>query len=220
MLRPTLVLLGLLALGCGMLKSKPEYSEEIVGREDYHPPEPASVAPVGGASGGQAGSDPAEATAGGTASVGCDATFPAPVRGAPTDQLQCGGSVTGTTEGGSSSFGDEFYQRAFCTPARRHYDDAPEAIYRLEVPADTQATVTLDSPCAELDLAAVAWALDGIPTTAQVNRVRECEMDTHGGGGKLTLTAVDKAQVFLVVVDGQEGAAGPFRLEAACGTYR
>lgn len=67
---------------------------------------------------------------------------------------------------------------------------------------------------------AIAWGLDGLPGTAHVGRVRECEMDTKSGGGKLTLTSVDRAQTYLIVVDGKEGQSGNFSLKADCKTYR
>lgn len=229
---PVLACGALLSLACSMGPKKPEYSEEIVGREVVHAGQTAAGVAAAGEAGeaaeppgaqGAATDTPTgtgSAAAAPSAEVDCDATFPAPAQGAVTADLQCGGSITGTNEGGSSSFGDDFYQRAFCSPARQRYEDAPEAVYRLEVPANTQATVLLTSPCADLDLAAVSWTLEGLPTLAQVGRVRECEMATGTGGGKLTLTSVDRAQVFLLVVDGKQGEAGPFQLEAACGTYR
>lgn len=223
-LPPALAALALASLACSTGPKNPKYSEEIVGREVVHAGQTAAEAnqapSAPEASAAPGGAAPPATEPASSAQVDCDATLPAPAAGAVTDTLQCGGSITGTTEGGTNSFGDDFYQRAFCSPARQHYDDAPEAVYRLEVPANTQATVALHSPCADLDLAAVAWSLDGLPTLAQVGRVRECEMATGSGGGKLTLTAVDRAQVFLLVVDGKQGDAGNFRLEATCGTYR
>ncbi|NOY25051.1 MAG: hypothetical protein GXP62_04175 [Oligoflexia bacterium] len=218
MLHITLFTLGFLSVAsCG--PNNPKYSEEIIGREEYKAPAPGATqgGKIGGGSGG------GSASAGGATArdaVACDATFAAPKKGDVTSTIKCGGSVTASTEGGSSSFGDDFYQRAFCTPARKHYDDAPEAIYLLEVPADIQATVSLSSPCADLDIAAISWALGGLPTLAQVGRVRECEMDTKEGDGKLKLTSVNKSQVYLITVDGKQGAAAPFRIDVACGTYR
>ncbi|RME20197.1 MAG: hypothetical protein D6798_20965 [Deltaproteobacteria bacterium] len=93
-------------------------------------------------------------------------------------------------------------------------------IYRLELPADTKARVKLDSPCADLDLVSVAWKLDGVPTVDHVNRIAECEMDTHRGGGAITLTTVNKAQTFLVAVDGKDGDEGNYRISVSCETYR
>lgn len=223
MLRPTLALLLVLALACG--KEKPKYSEEIVGREEY-------VASPGWAP-GEAGATSAPPPPAATSASGgppppapklqqadCEVEYETPKAGGISSVLQCGGFFGGTTEGGTSSFGDEFYQRAFCSPARKRYDDSPEAIYAFELPANNQATITLDSPCAELDLVAIAWTLDGLPTTAQVGRVRECEMNAKSGGGTVTLTSVDRAQTFLIVVDGQEGQSGNFSLKADCKTYR
>ncbi len=221
MLRPTLALSALLALACG--RGTPKYSEEILGREEYVAPTADAVpsAPVEAPrplTVGSPGGPPPPVPQ--TTQADCEVRYDAPVQGATSGILQCGGFFGGTTEGGSSSFGDEFYQRAFCTPARQRYDQSPEAIYSFELPANNQATITLDSPCADLDIVAIAWGLDGLPGTAHVGRVRECEMDTKSGGGTLTLTSVDRAQTYLIVVDGKEGQSGNFSLKADCKTYR
>lgn len=218
MLRTALGLGLLLAFACG--RGKPRYSEEIIGREEITtPPTAATPAPTGGGPAAPAGtSAPAPPPRPSTAD--CEASYDAPVHGGISGTLQCGAELNGTTTGGRSSFGDEFYQRAFCSPARQSYDDAPEAIYAFELPANDQATITLDSPCADLDLVAIAWTLDGLPTTAQVGRVRECEMNTRPGGGTVNLTAIDRAQTYLIVVDGKKGAVGNFSLKADCKTYR
>ena len=210
-------LLLVLALGCR--PSNPRYSEQITGREEVHPGEHAAGSSNATRGGGNVSGSSADG-ASHDAPLSCGDPRPAPTHGGITGSLTCGGTVEGTTEGGSNSFGDRFYQSAFCTPARQHYDDSPEAIYRLEVPADIEAKVTLDSPCADLDLAAISWIGDTLPTDAQTNRVRECEMDTHAGGGSIKLTTVDKAQPYLVVVDGKDGEAAAFRLTVSCRTYR
>lgn len=218
MLRTTMGLGLLLALACG--RGKPKYSEEIIGREEVTTPATgATPASTTSAPTAPAGSSAPPALPR-PSSADCEASYDAPVHGGVSGTLQCGAEFSGTTTGGRSSFGDEFYQRAFCSPARQSYDDAPEAIYAFELPANDQATITLDSPCADLDLAAIAWSLDGLPTTAQVGRVRECEMNTRSGGGAVTLTAVDRPQTFLIVVDGKKGAVGNFTLKADCKTYR
>jgi len=213
-------LLLVLALACR--PSNPKYSEEITGREEVHPGDDAASTTQAARGGGGGGSS-ASARGGSQdeqAPVDCGATHSAPVKGGITGPLTCGATIEGTTEGGSNSFGDRFYQQAFCTPARRHYDDAPEAIYRFEVPADVEAIVTLDSPCADLDLAAVFWIGDSLPTAEQTTRVRECEMDTATGGGKVQLTTVNKVQPYLIIVDGKEGDTADFRLSVSCRTYR
>lgn len=147
----TLLAIALGCLACSTGPKNPKYSEEIVGREVVHAGQtaaevnqPSAQADAPAPTTSRAGASQAPPP---SAEVDCGASLPAPAAGAVTDTLQCGGTVTGTTEGGTSSFGDDFYQRAFCSPARQHYDDAPEAVYRLEVPANTQATVELHSPC-------------------------------------------------------------------------
>ena len=129
--------------------------------------------------------------------------------------------IEGTTVGGQKLIGDEFYQGAKCDPARTHFfRDSPEALYRLHVAPDTKAEIRLDTNCAELDPFAISWDRKTCPTKKHASMIRECEMDTHEGDGKLILTTVTKAQTYLIGVDGKEGAAGNFRLSIQCSAYR
>jgi len=212
--------LSLTLTACG-LPDLPKHTQERVGREDY-------VDPAVAASRSDAKSTSSTSTAAGATAQppaadsppSCDAHFDPPVRGGVTAELVCGGHVAASTEGGTSSFGDDFYQHAFCSPERAHYDDAPEAVYKLKLPPNTRATITLQSPCADLDVVAMSWVADSLPTVDEVGRVRECEMDTKTGGGKLTLTSVKNPQTYLIAVDGKQGDAAPFRLDITCGSYR
>ncbi len=136
--------------------------------------------------------------------------------------LTCGDEVEGSTSSGSMNWGDDFYQKAFCTPNRYDYDEGPEASYKLHVPADVQADIHLESPCEDLDVIAVAWIYDKCPEFAHADagRIRECEMDTDRGSGSVRVTTVNKAQTYLVVVDGKEGVSGNFRISVKCSSYR
>ncbi len=218
---PGLALLGVLLCGCG--EKIPTPWSKVEGREEVVTTGPQAGTTSGGSSSrATTAADPANATAGGGAaqeSVSCEGDLPTP-EGAVMGKLECGASVEGSSHFGATRWGDDFYQQAFCTPKRSRYDDAPEVLYRLEVPADTKADIVLDSPCTDLDLVAVAWQLDSVPQLQHVGRVRECEMDTKSGGGKVTLTTVGKAQTYLVGVDGKNGDEGNFRISVACSTYR
>jgi len=156
----------------------------------------------------------------GTEPIDCDKPYPTrSAIGCSQGTLTCGGSIEGNTSGGRSHFGDDFYQKKFCSPERHDYDEAPEAVYTLEVPGDIQADVYLTSDCEDLDIVAMSWAdTDRCPT---INHAfAECEMDTHKGGGKVRLTTVNKPQTYLLAVDGKKGATANFRITVKCSTYR
>ena len=61
----------------------------------------------------------------------------------------------GHTIGGVQRFDSRFYEKQFCTPRITNHDGGNERVYTLEMPeGDWTAYVTLDSPCADLDVAA------------------------------------------------------------------
>jgi hypothetical protein len=154
--------------------------------------------------------------------VPCEPAFKTPTpSGCSIQSLTCGSVVEGSTVGQGRRWGDDFYQSAFCTPYRHAYEEGPEAVYRLEVPANIQADVRLDSDCAELDVVSMSWTdTSSCPTLSHTTRIRECEMDTHDGGGSIRMTTVNDPQVYLLAVDGQRGEEGNFRLTVTCRTYR
>ncbi|MFZ5479153.1 MAG: hypothetical protein ACOZNI_20485 [Myxococcota bacterium] len=127
--------------------------------------------------------------------------------------LRCGDVVEGTTEGGDDLWDDPFYARHFCFPAGDDYG-GPERVYRLEVPANQDVTIRLDSDCVDLDVAALAWDYAGKCPTVNHN-IPECESTNRSGGGKVRLNTF-KARDYLVVVDGKKRETGTFRLTVQC----
>lgn len=151
----------------------------------------------------------------------CDPPFQSPsARDGIVGELQCGSEVQGNNAGGSTLWGDTFYQKAMCTPAREQYDSSPEDIWRLNIPADLEAEVTLISDCADLDLVGVSWQDDSIPKTEHHIRINQCDMDVGRRGGKLRLNAVGKDWTYLVGVDGKGGQTGNYKLRVRCYTFR
>ena len=70
--------------------------------------------------------------------------------------LSCGDTVAGHTRGGSHAFDTRFYESKYCTPATTRHDTGGERVYALTMPeGDHRARIFLDSPCADLDLAAI-----------------------------------------------------------------
>lgn len=155
-----------------------------------------------------------------TAPVDCDPEFKmsAP-RGCTQGTITCGDEVEGSNAPGRFKFDDDFYQHMQCTPERNHYDEAPEAVYRLHIPADVMATVTLISDCAELDVASYRWEEDDRCPTVKHPRA-QCEMDTSERGGSVVISTVNVPENHLLIVDGQKGETGNFRLKVDCRTYR
>ena len=155
--------------------------------------------------------------------VDCDIEHPDPASstGCVSRELQCNTVFEATTRGGKSHFGDDFYQKGFCTPQRNNYEHSPEAIYQLRVEPNIQVDLRLDSNCADLDLVAMSWDEYRCPTEKHATAIqKECEMNTKMDGGSLRLTTVNNPQTYLIAVDGKQGAFGNFRLTVNCKTYR
>ena len=155
--------------------------------------------------------------------VDCDEERPSPkpVRGCVTHEISCGDTVEGTTIGGDNNYGDDFFQRAYCTPRRNDYERSPEAIYKLRLGSNVKAVIRLDSNCIDLDQFAIAWEDQKCPTKKHAESIRECEFDDNPEGGKpIVVTTVDREQTYLVGVDGKHGAQGNFRLSVECYLYR
>lgn len=152
----------------------------------------------------------------------CDEPIPTKSpTGCCIERITCGDTVQGNTKVGKNHWGDDFYRAAMCTPGRADYEDAPEAIYELDLPADIQADVTLISGCEDLDLVAVGWKdTSRVPTEKHHVSIVECEMDDSKGGGSVRITTVNRGQTFLLGVDGKHGATGNFQIDVKCTTYR
>lgn len=155
-------------------------------------------------------------------SIDCKHPYPTPSprSNGIVGTLECGSVVEGNTADGSRLLGDNFYQGAFCTPERNQYDNSPEIIYRLHVPADLEAEVKLISDCVDLDLVGISWQEESVPRVEHKGRINQCDMDIGRKGGKLRLNAVGKDWYYLVGIDGKAGVTGNYRLSVKCYTFR
>jgi hypothetical protein len=146
-------------------------------------------------------------------SIDCDERDgPAPNR-CLSGKLRCGDVVSGTTRGGESKLGRDFYAHAFCFPAVDGHE-GPERVYLLQAPPNQDITLTLESPCGDLDVAALAFAYEGGCPTAS-HPIAECKANSARGGGTVRLNTFH-ARDYLVVVDGKDEAEGAFNLRVDC----
>ncbi len=131
-------------------------------------------------------------------------------------ELKCGETIIGHTTGGVRRFDTRFYESNFCTPATTDHDGGDERVYRLKVPdGDWTAVVTLDSPCADLDLAAMKHNDDRCPTSATM--VGQCEMYPKEGKTREQVRLVSQRESWWwIVVEGNGAAEGGFALSVQC----
>lgn len=147
----------------------------------------------------------------------CDTATPEPtVDGCVTATLSCGDVVRGHTLGEPARYTTAFYEANHCTPATTRHDAGGERVYRLDLPeGDWRAHVRLETPCADLDLAALRWSGETCPEPR--HQLTRCEMSTRTG------TATDEVELssrgpsrWYLVVDGKDDADGAFALQVRC----
>lgn len=133
-----------------------------------------------------------------------------------TDTLTCGQQVVGHTSGGVNRYNTRFYEANFCTPATTNHDGGEERVYRLQVPeGDRTVLVTLDSPCADLDMAALKWQQGDCPTAKSM--INQCEMWPKPMGAREQVRLVSQeATTWLLVVEGKGDEEGAFSLSVQC----
>jgi hypothetical protein len=132
-----------------------------------------------------------------------------------TAEIKCNETVIGHTRGGTRNFDTKFYEQKYCWPATIQKDGGDERVYRLKIPEQTRAYVTLDTPCADLDVMAMKWSGDVCPTAT--HRVAQCEQLRKDGTSREQLIFEGiNATEWLVVVEGVGDAEGPFALHVQC----
>lgn len=137
--------------------------------------------------------------------------------GCLTGILKCDQTVTGHTRGGVQRYDSEWYDDQQCTPATTDHDGGDERIYRLDVPeGDWTAFVTLESPCANLDL--FGWLGDKreCPPVETQSKSR-CESSVAAGRKREAIRMVSQhAASWYVVVEGVDDEEGLFTLSVQC----
>lgn len=208
-----LSVLGLSALACSGIVGKKE-PEVVIGQGDAAPPKPLMAAPqvTGGSSA------PVQLDGPGNG-PDCDRDLKKPAADCALAMLKCGESVEASNEGQGKRFDDDFYQSKYCTPQRHRYVDSPEAIWAIDLPADTQADVVLHTDCVDLDLFSIRWA-EATTCPSRSSGTGECEGSTRSGDDTVRIQTVQRPERHLIWVDGKAGATGNFRIEVQCRNYR
>ena len=135
--------------------------------------------------------------------------------GCITAKLKCNETVIGHTVGGVKKFDSKFYEKKFCTPRITNHDGGDERIYRLDMPkGEWTAVVTLDSPCATLDLFAVKWNGDKCPTMS--HQIPQCEAAVGSERRKSVRLVSQHPTSWYVAVEGLGDEEGAFSLTTQC----
>lgn len=133
-----------------------------------------------------------------------------------TASIHCGDTIIGHTVGGVQRYGTRFYERNFCTPALIEHNGGDERVYKLVMPpGDQKAFVYLDTPCADLSIAAIKSNDDTCPTDSTV--IPQCEMFPKKGTSREKLEIVSQnASTWWIVVEGRDDEEGPFAIHVQC----
>lgn len=135
--------------------------------------------------------------------------------GCLTSVLRCGDVAFGNTRGGVRRYDSRFYERSFCTPRTTDHDGGDERVYRLDVPRGTRARVWLDTPCADLDLAAIRHLGEECPSP--VEDVAQCEENIRSGNDRERVDLWnDEPTTWWIVVEGKDEQEGDFSLTVQC----
>ncbi|MCA9566865.1 MAG: hypothetical protein KC656_03445 [Myxococcales bacterium] len=140
--------------------------------------------------------------------------------GCVTGELKCGDEIIGHTVGGVHLYDTKFYEKKHCWPATVHHDAGNERVYKLTMPSgEWRAWVTLYSPCADLNVAAIRHDESTCPTMD--HDIRVCEMSVKEGriADRIELTTQTPDHLdptWYVVVEGRDDYDGPFSLHVQC----
>lgn len=133
-----------------------------------------------------------------------------------TGTISCGQTIVGHTKGGVNLYNTKFYERNFCTPALTDHSGGDERVYKLVMPpGENKAFVYLDTPCADLDIAAINATGDTCPTDSTL--VPRCEMFPKRSTNREKLEIVSQGpSTWWIVVEGVDDEEGPFAIHVQC----
>lgn len=132
-----------------------------------------------------------------------------------TGQVACGQTVVGHTRGGTRRFDTRFYESNYCWPGLEQWDGGDERVYQFQMPAQTRAYITLDTPCADLDMMAMKWSGNECPSSK--SRITQCEMIREDGTERETvILETIKPTTWLLSVEGVRSEEGAFAVHVQC----
>ena len=133
-----------------------------------------------------------------------------------TGEIHCGETIIGHTRGGVNRYNTRFYESNFCTPATTRHDGGDERVYLLDLQEEqTRAIVYLDTPCANLDLAALKS--NGTQCPSPSTSLSQCEMWPQSGTKREKVDLWNNhASQWWLVVEGQGEEEGAFALTVQC----
>lgn len=133
-----------------------------------------------------------------------------------TATISCGQTIIGHTRGGVHRYGTRFYEKNFCTPALTDHDGGDERVYKLVMPpGDNKAFIYLDTPCADLDIAAIKSNDSACPDDRTL--IPQCEMFPKKGTQREKLEVVSQGEsTWWIVVEGKDDHEGPFAIHVQC----
>lgn len=138
--------------------------------------------------------------------------------GCITGEITCDQVLIGHTIGGVKRFDTAFYRQYMCWPDTVSHDGGDERVYRLTMPpGEWKATVTLDSPCADLDLMAFKWSGKTCPGPGAL--IDQCECNRYPGKRREFVELVSQSEretTWYVVVEGAGEEEGTFALQMSC----
>lgn len=144
-----------------------------------------------------------------------------PVKGPDcfTGVVACGQTIIGHTRGGVNRYDTRFWEAKQCWPGTVNHTSGDERVYRLSLPdGKVMATVTLDTPCADLDLMGFRYEGEGCPTVD--HQVTQCESMRKPGTKREKVHLVsDRPSQWVLVVEGADDAEGAFGLTVQCGPW-
>jgi hypothetical protein len=137
--------------------------------------------------------------------------------GCATAEIECGQTIIGHTKGGGKMFNTRFYEKHFCTPATTNHNGGDERVYYARAPEGRKRLwFTLDSPCADLDLAVIKYEGGGECPSIDSN-IQDCEMWPKDGRKREIVDVTSTgASDWLAVIEGKDDFEGAFALTLQC----
>ena len=174
-------------------------------------------------------------TGGGDEDGDADGGFPCdttptqdPIDDCVTEELACNlpTPLRSSTKRGMTLYSEDLYADYECFPFSDDDYAGPERIFAFTHPGGgdsvAKITITLNSPCGELDLFAFQWRgwedADECPDEDNEGSVGlQCEAGLNDDDGVITLDLYERNEMpYLIVVDGPDGEEENFTIEASC----